>query len=81
MRVFMYSLAGILYEGDAEVATLPAKDGEISVLQNHVPLITPLSKGTITLKKGSGFDEDAKSFPVAGGFAQINPKEIILLVE
>ena len=77
----MYSLEGALYEGDAEVTTLPAKDGEISVLDNHVPLITPLSTGTVRLRKGSGFDEDKKDFSIKGGFAQINPKQIILLVE
>jgi F-type H+-transporting ATPase subunit epsilon len=81
MHVYMYSLAGTLYEGDAEVATLPAKDGEISVLDNHVPLITPLRAGAVKLRKGSGFDEEKKDFPIQGGFAQINPKEIILLVE
>ncbi len=81
MRVSIYSLKGVVYEGEAEVLSLPAADGEISVLQNHVPLVTVLARGRIKIRKGSGFDEDIKSFEINNGFAQINPKSTIVLTD
>lgn len=59
---------------------MPVAEGEISVLENHVPLVTSIGKGEIKIRKGSGFDEQSEVFEVAHGFAQINPKETILLV-
>jgi F-type H+-transporting ATPase subunit epsilon len=79
MKVFIYSLKGIVYEGEAEVLSLPTTDGEISVLENHIPLVTTLGSGEIKIRKGSGFDEDKKNFEITGGFAQINPKNTIVL--
>ncbi len=79
MRVFIYSLKGVVYEGEAEVLSLPTPDGEISILENHVPLVTALGAGEIKIRKGSGFDEDKKSFEIKDGFAQINPKNAIVL--
>lgn len=80
MKVFIYSLEKILFEGDAEVVSLPTPRGEISILENHVPVVTPLSKGVVKLRKGSGFDEQSHRFDIQEGFAQINSREIILLV-
>lgn len=60
--------------------TLPTANGEIGVLNNHVSLVTPISKGKVKIRKGSGFDEADSVFEIDGGFAQINPRETILLV-
>jgi len=79
MRVFIYSLQGTVYEGEAEVLSLPTTEGEISVLENHIPLVTTLGVGEIKIRRGSGFDEDKKNFGINGGFAQINPKNTIVL--
>lgn len=80
MRVFIYSLKRTIYEGEADAVSLPTLDGEIGVLENHIPLVTVLTQGKVKIKKGSGFDAENTEFAVRGGFAQINPKETILLV-
>lgn len=77
MKLYIYSLESIIYEGDADTVTLPTTSGEISVLENHVPLISELKKGEIKIKKGNSHEE----FPITGGFAEIKPKKTILLVE
>jgi F-type H+-transporting ATPase subunit epsilon len=81
MRVSIYSLKEVVYEGEAEVLSLPTTEGEISVLENHVPLVTVLAPGKIRIRRGSGFDEDSKSFEITNGFAQINPKSAIVLTD
>jgi len=80
VKVFIYSLREKIYEGEADILSLPTANGEIGVLENHVPLVTPISKGKVKIRKGSGFDEADNVFEISGGFAQINPKETILLV-
>ncbi len=77
MKLYIYSLESIIYEGDADVITLPTTAGEISVLENHVPLISELKKGEIRIKNGNTQEE----FPITGGFAEIKPRKTILLVE
>lgn len=79
MHVYIYSLHKILYEGDADIAVLPAADGELSILKNHIPLITKLGKGTITLKKGASFDEHIASFDVTEGVAQVSDDSVTII--
>ena len=80
MNVYIYSPQDTLYEGDAEVISLPTEEGEISVLENHIPLISTLGAGNIKIRKGSDFDEEKHSFSITGGFVQINPHDAIFLV-
>ncbi|OHB22156.1 MAG: hypothetical protein A2939_00035 [Parcubacteria group bacterium RIFCSPLOWO2_01_FULL_48_18] len=80
MKLYIYSLEKTLFEGDGDVISLPTTEGEISVLNNHIPLVTPLGKGKIKIRAGSGFDEEKREFEVVKGFVQINPHEAILIV-
>lgn len=41
---------GIKYEVDAAEATLPTPDGQITILPNHMPVISLLAPGEILLK-------------------------------
>lgn len=43
----------IVYQEEVDSITLPTVDGEITVLPHHIPLITALAPGVITLKNGS----------------------------
>ena len=76
MKLYIYSLDKTLYEGEARIVTLPAEDGEIGVLDKHIPLVTPLKKGVVKI----GEDVSKKEFPIAGGFCQVNKNKVILLV-
>jgi F-type H+-transporting ATPase subunit epsilon len=76
MKLFIYKLGEILYEGEADSVTMPTETGEITVLHHHIPLVTHLAKGTIRIKNGA-----AKEFQTNGGFAEIKPEKVILLVE
>lgn len=41
------------YEGEITEASIPTPDGQISILANHMPLITLVSPGEIKLKTSS----------------------------
>lgn len=75
MHLFIYNLQGPLYEGDTTSVSLPAEDGEITVLPNHAPLVTALKNGVIKIKN----DSEDKIFGIKKGFAYIDGKSAIIL--
>ncbi|HEY4479219.1 MAG TPA: F0F1 ATP synthase subunit epsilon [Candidatus Paceibacterota bacterium] len=77
MRVFIHSLEKTLYEGDGQVVVLPARGGEISVMQNHIPLVAPLKQGSILVKEG---ERGEKKFTVSSGFVEVKPSHVIVLL-
>ena len=42
-------LQGIVFEGDVQGITAPGSEGEFTVLPHHVPFLTSLKKGAITM--------------------------------
>jgi len=75
MLLHIYTLEKTLYEGEVNVTTLPAEDGEISVLPNHATLVASLKSGTIIAKDKN----DQTKISVSGGFVQITGERITVL--
>lgn len=66
-----------VFEKDVVSATLPALAGELTVMDDHIPLITPLKKGRIMVKDS----EDKKFyFDIERGILEVQPKETTVLV-
>lgn len=72
MELKIYSLEGTKYEGTVPQVSLPATDGEITVLKNHIPVITTLKAGQVKYDKETIFIE--------GGFAEIGNNKVVVLV-
>lgn len=78
MRVAVYSLDKIIYEGEASAVNAKTAVGEITILDHHRPLISVLAPGAI---KVTGSDGD-QFFNVTGGFLEVEPQNRVrLLVE
>ena len=60
-----------------EWVTIPTRDGEISVLANHEPLITALVPGILTVCA----DGKETSFAVGGGVAEITAMSTIITAD
>ena|SRR3989344_3192035 len=70
---------GIAYNDVAKAVTLRTTDGEITVLPNHIPLITLLDKGTIRIK---GEHHNDKIFNSEKGVIEVRKgSEVIILSE
>ncbi|MBX4191846.1 MAG: ATP synthase F1 subunit epsilon [Candidatus Doudnabacteria bacterium] len=68
----------IVLETDTESLTLPTTTGEITVLPNHVPLVSQLIAGEIRYKQ-NGKDN---FFAVSGGIIEIKKdNEIVVLAD
>ena len=78
MKVGVYSLEKVLFQGDAVSVNCNTKIGEITILENHEPLISVLEKGTMKI-----IDQENKEWyiPVSSGFLEIKNNEGKFLVE
>lgn len=58
--------------------TLPTKEGEITVLPGHIPLVGVLVSGMATIKK----DGEESYLAVSGGFIEVQPgSKVIVLAD
>jgi len=71
MELKIYSLDGTKFEGKVSQVSLPTSDGEITILPNHIPLITILKTGEIKT--------DKEKFLIDGGVAEIDGENVIVL--
>ncbi|MFA5211021.1 MAG: ATP synthase F1 subunit epsilon [Patescibacteria group bacterium] len=67
---------GIVYEDLIEKVTIPTMDGEITVLPEHLPLVSVLSTGVITIHK-KDFEVD---LAVSGGILEIRPDSKVYIM-
>ncbi len=74
----IHALDKTLFAGSAEYVIVPGKDGELSVHDNHMPLLTTLQKGMVRVKP----DKDAalQSFEVQGGTLEVKPGGYVSLL-
>lgn len=49
MKLGVYSLQKVLFQGDAKSVNCNTTSGEITILDHHEPLISILQKGTIKI--------------------------------
>lgn len=68
-----------LFRGQVRSVIFPGKEGEFSALAKHMPLITSLKEGAITIRDVDG---NKKTFPVRKGIVEIRPSsEIVVMLE
>jgi len=68
MKLSITTLQGIKFEGEINSVNLKTTSGEITVLDNHRPLITQLEKGEAIIVKENG---DKINFNIEAGFLEI----------
>ncbi len=59
----------VAFKSEATSVTLPTMEGEITILPHHIPLLSVLSPGMITVKHANGAEE---YLAVGGGFVQVS---------
>lgn len=66
-----------VYEDEINQVTLPTQEGEITVLPNHIPLISVLTAGELVTKK----DGEEIAMAVSGGMIEVRKNEITVLAD
>ena len=69
MHLVIAQVDANLFEGEAHSVTVPGTEGEMTILGSHMPLISTLKKGTITVR----LSEDAvpRTFEIEGGVIEV----------
>jgi len=87
MKLSIYSLKNILFQGDASLLNCKTVTGEITILDNHETFITVLSAGVVRvveanpLSQSSGVAKD-HFFEINSGFLEVKPNnEVRCIVE
>jgi F-type H+-transporting ATPase subunit epsilon len=79
VKLSIYSLKKVLYEGDAKSINCQTTDGEITILDGHRPLVSTLKEGVIKILDNQG---DTHYISVKSGFAEVMPtNEVRFIVE
>ncbi|OIO07585.1 ATP synthase F1 subunit epsilon [Candidatus Falkowbacteria bacterium CG_4_10_14_0_2_um_filter_41_15] len=68
----------IVLKEEALQVTIPTQSGEITILPDHIPLVSILSPGVIELKKSTGENE---VISVSGGFVEVLKNKIVILAD
>ncbi|WP_169084495.1 F0F1 ATP synthase subunit epsilon [Paenibacillus sp. PL91] len=66
-----------VYAETANMVSVSGVEGELGILPNHIPLVTPLRIAPVTIKRGNLVDVVA----VNGGFIEVRKDKIVILAE
>lgn len=79
MQVAIYSIQSTLFEGEAEKVIAYTPQGQMTVLDHHLPLISRINGPSVTIAKQDGKQSD---IPLTGGFLEVRPgNRIVILAE
>ena len=67
-----------LFEGEVTSVKFPGTDGEFGVLNNHAPIISTLTKGSIVVIDNNN---ESKNFNINGGVIEMQNNKIIVLAD
>jgi len=77
LEVSVVTPDGPVLEDNFEMVVCKAENGEIGILPQHIPLVTPLDIGEVRLKSGN----DTEFVAVNGGFLEVRPDKVTILAQ
>ena len=84
-RLSIYTLEKTLFDNEVESVQVPGSTGELGILTNHIPLITPLVSGQIKIKKKLKEEYEKKALEeiieIKKGFLEVKPNQAVILAE
>lgn len=76
MRFRIVTPEKTILDEEVESVSLPTKTGEITVLPDHIPLVSPLRAGELRYKQNN----EEKFFAVSGGFIEVRADNEVLVL-
>jgi F-type H+-transporting ATPase subunit epsilon len=67
----------VLFSGEVDQVDLPGVEGDLGILADHAPLVTPLRPGILTIHNGNS----REAVVVVGGFAEVGPAGLTVLAD
>jgi len=79
MKLHIITPQHVIFEGEVDSVSVPGKDGEFQMLNNHAPIVSSLDKGTIKIKLHSKTVADFDN--VSGKLEKALGNELVYLFE
>ncbi|WP_116140394.1 ATP synthase F1 subunit epsilon [Trinickia diaoshuihuensis] len=79
LQVDIVSVEAEIYSGTASFVVLPGEAGELGVYPGHIPLLTRIKPGVISLWDGA--EEPVHRVFVAGGVAEVRHEGVTVLAD
>lgn len=79
MKLSIYLIQSTMFQGEVKSVTLGTPQGQITVLDNHEPLISLVEYGDLEYVDARG---ERHTIPFPGGIAEVRPfSEVVLLAK
>lgn len=66
-----------VYEDQVNLVVVKGQEGELGILPNHIPLVTPIKISAVRIKK----EKVEEIIAVSGGFLEIRKDKVVILAE
>jgi F-type H+-transporting ATPase subunit epsilon len=76
MQLTITTIDTILFRGDAKSVTVPTAAGEVTILPKHMPIVSLVTAGIITVKS----DKGTETFEARKGFLEVGKTETTILL-
>ena len=77
MKLIIVKIDQKIFEGDFKSVIVPALNGEMEVLPNHTPFLSPLGSGIV---KYIDSNDQYKEIKIDSGFVEVNKTETIVIL-
>ena len=67
-----------IFSGEVESVILPGSSGQFQILNNHAPIISTLTKGSIVVIDNNN---ESQNFNINGGVIEMQNNKIIVLAD
>lgn len=82
IRFQLVSLGGLKFDEEVYEVLLPTIDGQIGVLDHHMPLVSVASHGVISVRRKSSDPDDFREYyAVSGGVIEVSDNVLTVLVD
>jgi F-type H+-transporting ATPase subunit epsilon len=68
----------VLFENSVAQVSISTTMGEITILPNHIPLVSQLASGEIIIKTDKG---EEGLMAISGGFVEVLPDQVVILAD
>lgn len=66
-----------VFDGEVISVHLPGAAGDMEIMANHAPLVSPLKAGVVTIKKASG---EKETYDIKSGTIEISNNHATVLI-
>lgn len=76
MKLTIVSPEKVVYSGEVESVTVPGTKGRFEILNNHAPIVSTLTAGTVVCQ-----GKEPLTLNILGGFVEVAHNEVSVCVE